>query len=98
MSEYFEISTDGLRARISREREAARRLKSSTWWKAQIRSGHCGYCGQMVGERALTMDHRVPVARGGRTTPGNVIPSCRSCNQAKGLNTPVDLILAKGRS
>lgn len=40
----------------------------------------------------LTMDHKIPIARGGRSTRGNVVPSCRACNQRKSFKTPVDLI------
>ena len=40
------------------------------------------------------MDHVVPLARGGRSTRGNVVPCCRECNQAKGARTTLDDILA----
>jgi hypothetical protein len=40
----------------------------------------------------------VPVARGGTSTKGNVVPSCRPCNQAKKLTTPVEEALKKIRS
>lgn len=39
----------------------------------------CAYCP----ETADTWDHIVPVAHGGRTIPGNVLPACRSCNSRK---------------
>ena len=45
--------------------------------------------------KELTMDHIVPLARFGTTTPGNVVPACRECNKNKGVDTPVDLILKK---
>jgi 5-methylcytosine-specific restriction endonuclease McrA len=32
------------------------------------------------------MDHVVPIARGGKTTKGNVVPCCKTCNnQEKNL-------------
>ena len=43
-------------------------------------SSACAYCGS---EHNLTMDHIVPVSKGGRTTPDNVIPACSSCNSSK---------------
>ena len=43
----------------------------------------------------MTMDHIVPVARGGKSNKGNVVVCCFNCNQDKGLNTPVDMILDK---
>ncbi len=42
--------------------------------------GLCAYCPLP----ADTMDHIVPTARGGRHTPDNVVPACRSCNSRKG--------------
>jgi hypothetical protein len=41
------------------------------------------------------MDHIVPVARGGTSTKGNVVPSCLQCNQKKKLTTPVEEALKK---
>jgi len=29
------------------------------------------------------MDHVVPVARGGRSARGNVVPACKACNTNK---------------
>lgn len=39
------------------------------------------------------MDHIVPVARGGKSAKGNVVPSCRACNQKKKLTTPAESVL-----
>lgn len=39
----------------------------------------CVYCGAA----AASIDHMTPIARGGRTTPGNVVPACTSCNSRK---------------
>ena len=40
------------------------------------------------------MDHVVPVARGGRSVKGNVVPACRACNRGKSFLTPAEQILA----
>lgn len=40
----------------------------------------CAYCGT---KHNLTMDHIVPISKGGKTTPNNVIPACSSCNSSK---------------
>jgi 5-methylcytosine-specific restriction endonuclease McrA len=39
------------------------------------------------------MDHIVPLARGGKSTKGNIVPSCKSCNVNKKLDTPVEQLL-----
>ncbi len=79
---------------VARERARARELRSSPWWKALLRAGKCHYCGQSFPPEELTMDHIVPVARGGRSVRGNVVPACRACNASKKALTPAEQILA----
>jgi 5-methylcytosine-specific restriction endonuclease McrA len=43
-------------------------------------NGVCAYCGS---PHNLTMDHVVPISKGGKTTIDNVIPACSSCNSSK---------------
>ena len=40
--------------------------------------------------RELTMDHVVPLARGGKTTKSNVVPCCKECNEQKLHLLPVE--------
>ena len=40
------------------------------------------------------MDHKVPVARGGRSVRGNVVACCAACNRAKRALTPAERVLA----
>lgn len=68
---------------VRRERAKARELRASPWWKRRTGRGVCHYCGKNVGQRALTMDHVVPLIRGGRSTKGNLVPACKDCNDAK---------------
>ena len=46
----------------------------------------CMYCGKDYDK--LTMDHFVPVALGGKTEPGNLLPCCRPCNSKKNAKPP----------
>lgn len=48
----------------------------------------CGYCGQQFTEDELTVEHIVPVSRGGQYEWTNVVTACRSCNTRKGNHTP----------
>jgi len=68
---------------IRRERQKAKELRSGQWWKRRCSSGLCYYCGKKVPPRSLTMDHIVPIARGGKSTKGNLVPACRECNAKK---------------
>jgi 5-methylcytosine-specific restriction protein A len=65
------------------ERAKARALRQSQWWKRRCAPGICHYCGQQVGAPALTMDHLVPLSRGGRSNKGNLVPACKDCNNRK---------------
>lgn len=80
-------------ARVKKEREKAQALKKSGWWTAQIQKGVCHYCQRKIPASKLTMDHVVPIARGGTSTRGNVVPACSACNRDKKLETPVEQIL-----
>ena len=51
---------------IHRERKKARELRSTQWWKRKRSKGICHHCGGEFPARELTMDHLVPIARGGR--------------------------------
>jgi 5-methylcytosine-specific restriction enzyme A len=75
---------------LRRERAGARELRRSQWWKRRIADGICHYCRRAVGHRALTMDHLVPLGRGGRSTRGNVVPCCKACNTKKKALVPVE--------
>jgi 5-methylcytosine-specific restriction endonuclease McrA len=75
---------------IRREKARARELRASAWWKRRLRRERCGYCGHLTPARELTMDHRVPLVRGGRSVRSNLVPACRACNAAKKYLLPVE--------
>ena len=68
---------------IRRERQKARDLRASKWWKRKRATGRCHHCGGEFAPSALTMDHLVPIIRGGKSVKGNVVPSCKACNTAR---------------
>ena len=80
-------------ARVKRERQKASVLKKSQWWLDLKNRGVCHYCGRKTKE--LTMDHVIPIARGGTSTKGNIVPACSKCNQSKKLSTPIDELFAR---
>ncbi len=77
-------------AQLRRERERARALRQTGWWKRKIAPGICYYCRRRVGARALTMDHLVPLGRGGRSVRGNLVPACKACNTRKQSALPIE--------
>jgi 5-methylcytosine-specific restriction endonuclease McrA len=49
---------------------------------------HCAYCGELMTPRQKTLDHVMPVSRGGVHGVQNVVIACRRCNVRKGARTP----------
>ncbi|MDE1940713.1 MAG: HNH endonuclease [Patescibacteria group bacterium] len=47
----------------------------------------CRYCGKSLNNKTVTIDHQIPLSRGGTNWPSNLVPSCRSCNCSKGTQT-----------
>lgn len=75
------------------EKEKARNLKKSNWWQALLSKGICHYCKKKFKPEELTMDHIVPISRGGKSTKGNIVPCCKDCNNKKKYLTPVEMIM-----
>jgi 5-methylcytosine-specific restriction endonuclease McrA len=48
----------------------------------------CQYCGDHKQAGELTLDHILPRAQGGESTPQNLVTACVPCNQRKGNRTP----------
>lgn len=75
---------------IRREKDKARRLRQSAWWMRKIQKGICHYCQSQVGREQLTMDHVVPLSRGGKSSKGNIVPACKICNNKKKYLLPIE--------
>ena len=75
---------------IKRERAKARELRQSQWWKRKSSEGTCYYCKGKFRPAELTMDHIVPIIRGGKSSKGNVVPACKECNSKKKHMLPVE--------
>ncbi|NBO37719.1 HNH endonuclease [bacterium] len=57
-----------------------------------LRDGfRCQYCNWAGSILNLTMDHLVPLARGGKTNWENIVTACKSCNLWKGAKTIEEL-------
>ncbi len=76
-----------------REKAKARELRLSQWWKQELGKGTCYHCGGRFKPTDLTMDHLIPIARGGKSTKNNCVPSCKDCNSKKGYKTRAEMAL-----
>ncbi len=75
---------------IKREKEKAKILRKSQWWKRKCTEGICYFCKRKINPKNLTLDHIVPLVRGGKSTKGNVVPACKECNSKKKYLLPVE--------
>ncbi len=87
MDPFISDVSDG---EIKRERAKARELRHSAWWKRRLADGRCHYCGGAFPVQELTMDHIVPIIRGGKSTKGNIVPACKECNNKKKHMLPIE--------
>jgi 5-methylcytosine-specific restriction endonuclease McrA len=75
---------------IRKEKRKARDLRKTQWWKQKCAKGICYYCKSIMLPRDMTMDHIVPVIRGGKSTKNNVVPACKQCNNKKKHSLPME--------
>ena len=87
---YFSPASD---AHKKKEKEKARILRASLWWKQTVGKGICYHCEQKFKAAELTMDHLIPIARGGKSDKKNCVPSCKECNTKKGYKTRAELAI-----
>ncbi len=77
-------------AHIKREKAKARELRKSGWWQAKVAKAVCHYCQQPISAAAVTMDHLLPLSRGGTSTRGNIVCACKACNTQKQDQLPIE--------
>lgn len=73
------------KVRAQTERRRIRKLENSEYLitdKELIKLYHspCLYCGSV---KRITLDHIIPISRGGTHGIGNIAPACLSCNSSK---------------
>jgi len=86
--DYFIPAVNG--QEIKKEKQKARDLRKTQWWKRKCAEGRCYYCGREIPQRELTMDHKVPIVRGGKSAKNNVVPACKQCNSKKKHSLPLE--------
>ena len=78
---------------IAKEKQRAKELRKTNWWHEQLNRGICHYCGRKFSPNELTMDHVLPISRGGKSTKGNIVACCKECNNEKKYLTPAEMIM-----
>lgn len=78
-----------LRGKYDRERRLRKfnALGNHTYeqWIARIEfyGWRCKYCKVQLDEKSLTMDHIIPLNKGGSNWASNLAPACKPCNSSK---------------
>ncbi len=66
-------------------------MEPAAWFALCEEHDHrCAYC---LRREPLTIEHVIPLCRGGAHDMTNIVPACASCNKSKGANGPIDLLL-----
>ena len=60
----------------------------------RLYASRCTYCGT---DGSMTLDHVIPVSRGGSLGIGNLAPACESCNKSKRDRLPIEYRVWKQR-
>ena len=84
---WFDVSDE----ETARERKIAKDLKITGWWKKKRSDGICYHCKKKFPLNEITMDHIVPLARGGKSIKSNLVPSCKKCNFEKKHKLPFEI-------
>lgn len=75
---------------IKRERQKAKKLRFTSWWKQKLDEGVCYFCKKTFSKSKLTMEHLIPLARGGLSIKNNLVVSCKNCNSNKKYKTIIE--------
>jgi len=87
--QYHQENREAHNAR-KQKRRALKRKAAGNATAADIQArfdyygNRCYYCGC---DGKMTIEHRIPLSRGGTHYPANIVPACKSCNCSKGTKT-----------
>jgi 5-methylcytosine-specific restriction protein A len=96
MSDYYFAPAS--EAHQKKEKAKARELRACQWWKQVLGKGICYHCEQKFKSTELTMDHLIPISRGGKSDKKNCVPSCKECNSKKGYKTRAEMAIEELQS
>lgn len=60
-----------------------------------VQNGICHYCQQHIPYEQWSVDHKLPLSRGGTNAKINRVGSCKACNNDKGSQTEIEYLSRK---
>ena len=81
-------------SRFQRRRPARRHKRAIKRATMRDCGRRCVYCATPLAPDTATLDHVLPVSRGGGHAPGNLVIACAACNQLKGDALPLEFFAA----
>jgi len=84
LSKRPKTDSERLADRLRRQKRREAGLLTRREWEEIVlqHGGKCAYCGDSSSK--LTIDHVIPISKGGRNEKQNVVPACGPCNSSKG--------------
>jgi len=77
-----ELVREWMRISYERRKLALGNFTSAQWEaRCEYYGWRCAYCKR--NDVPITIDHRIPISRGGTHWPSNLVPACRKCNSRK---------------
>jgi 5-methylcytosine-specific restriction endonuclease McrA len=70
-------------------RRKQKRAASRHGWRLKTfikQHGICHYCNYSTPWDFWTVDHKIPISKGGTSSKGNMVGACNACNSKKGNN------------
>lgn len=84
----IEMYRNRVRKRRAQKRGAIGSYTNVDWESRVLYYGWCcRYCSCALTRKTLTMEHAIPLSRGGSNWPSNLVPACAKCNTRKGTKT-----------
>ena len=70
------------------------KITAAEWRKIKLlHMNKCAYC--LMEFKNLTMDHIVPLVKGGSHNKNNIVPACKSCNSSKQARDQLEFVRSK---
>lgn len=78
------------------KRSRRKQISKGKWHSVMMMHGYkCHWCGiGLCGDKSkfnfATMDHLIPLSRGGTNQNSNLVPACHACNHKRGNQLPAE--------